>query len=136
MKYTFKFSPTGSTSTVTAILCPGGKEPALAGLKAAHAGQMDLIEPVRAVSGVPIPRGVGTSTESFRACKEFATIILAEQYARIGLAQMRGTRGVLTKETTGGKMSLVNAVCISADVEVIGILTITQFTFTGSLWTF
>lgn len=136
MKYTFKFTPIGLSSTVTEILCPGGKEPALSGQKASHAGQMDLIEPIRGPSAIPIPRGVGTSTETFRACKEFASIYLAEQYARVTLAKMRGARGTLTKEPGGGgRLNLINAVCVAAEPEVIGILTITQFTFTGSLWT-
>lgn len=135
MKYTFKFTPIGSASFVTSILCPGGKEPALSGPKASHAGQVDVIEPIRGASAIPIPRGLGTSTETFRACKEFPSAFLAEQYARVSLASMRGARGTLTKETDGGRMNLINAVCVAAEPEVFGILTITSFTFTGSLWT-
>lgn len=135
MKYTFKFTPIGASSTQTAVLCPGDRNAALAGPKASHSGQMDVIEPIRGPSAVPVPRGVGTSTETFRAMKEFPNSYQAEQYARVTLANMRGARGTLIKETGNGRMNLINAVCVAADPEVIGILTITQFTFTGSLWT-
>ena len=137
MKYTFLFTPIGATSVVTVILCPGGKNPALAGLKVSHTGQVDIIEPIRGASVVPVPRGLGVSTENFRACLEFTSPLLAEQYARVGLTQMRGCRGILIKQTQdGGVMRLRNAVCVGASPEVIGILTITDFTFTGSQWTY
>lgn len=135
MKYTFKYTPVGQSNIVSLVLCPGDRNAALAGPKVSHSGQIDIIEPIHGASAVTTPRGVGLSTENIRACKEFPTNYLAEQYARVTLAALRGARGTLIKETGGGRMNLINAVCVAADPEVIGILTITRFVFTGSLWT-
>lgn len=136
MKYTFAYTPIGSTASKIEILC--GETPrlsALAGPKSQSSGQIEVIEPIRGISGIPVARGLGLSTETFRAQKEHASYFAGVTYDRVTIKQMLGAKGILAMEgSEGGRIRLLNAVCISANPVEIGILTIIDFTFTGSGW--
>jgi hypothetical protein len=137
MKYTFAYTPVGSTTTKIEVLC--GDTPrmsALAGPKSQSSGQIEVIEPIRGFAGIPVARGLSISSETFRAQKEHASYFAGVTYDRVTIKSMLGARGILSMEgSQGGRIRLINAVCVAANPVEIGILTIIDFTFTGSQWT-
>ena len=132
---TFAYFPIGSTAAIPLPLLDSDRFwPAR--IEVSGIGEVQSINPMRAIDGVEIGRGLRRATISFTVTRQHVNIFEANKWVSSEITKLPGCRGSLRiNYPGGGQQTSIGCVCLQAGGYTMGVASFSTYQFRGPKFT-